>query len=130
MGHELHCNLFSATILDDIIRLTFTESGGRLTVTSLPARGSATLPGPAHVPQRILVRLTAKPAGDGSYHVTLDLWANPDPASLGPPLLSASVDHAALPAHLGVRWEKKATKASSTTLLDALRFGRTAQAAL
>ena len=130
VGHELHCNLFSATILDDIIRLTFTESGGRLTVTSLPARGSVTLPGPAHVPQRILVRLSAKPAGGGSYHVTLDLWANPDPASLGPPLLSASVDHAVLPRHLGVRWEKNATKASSTTRLDALRFGRTAQAAL
>lgn len=128
--YELHCNLFSAANLDDIIRLTFTEGDGRLTVTSLPARGSATLPGPAHVPQRILVRLTAKPAGDGSYHVKLDLWANPDPARLGAPLLGASADKAVLPRNLGVRWEKKATKASSTTLLDALRFGRDPQAVL
>lgn len=128
--YALDGNLFNESAIDDVIRLTFTESAGRLTVVSFPARGSATLPGPAREPQRILVRVTATPAAAGTFNVALDLWANPKPANLGPPALSASASKVALPPRLGVLFQKKPTTVATTTLLDALRLGRTPQEAL
>ena len=128
--YALDGNLFNESAIDDVIRLTFTESAGRITVVSFPARGSATLPGPANEPKRILVRITATHAAAGTFNVALDLWANPKPASLGPPALSASASKVALPPRLGVLFQKKPTAVATTTLLDALRLGRTPQEAL
>ena len=128
--YALDGNLFNESEIDDVIRLTFTESAGRITVVSFPARGSATLPGPANEPKRILVRVTARSASAGTFNVALDLWANPKPASLGPPALSASASKVALPPRLGVLFQKKPTAVATTTLLDALRLGRTPQEAL
>ncbi len=128
--YELQVNPFNETAIDDVIRLTFTESAGRISVVSFPARGSATLPGPSNQPQRILICCKAVPAGPGIFNVELDLWANPNPAQLGPPAFSASASKVALPPRLGVLFQKKPTAVGTTTRLENVRLGRTPQEAL
>lgn len=148
-SYELQGNLFNESAIDDVIRLTFTESAGRITVASFPAHSSAALPGPANESQRILVSIKATPVDAGTFNVELDLWANPNlappsppqkgrrrrpaspiPAPLGPPALRASASKAALPPRLGVLFQKKADAGATTTLISDLRLGRTPQEAL
>ncbi len=128
--YELQANLFSETAIDDIIRLSFTESAGRITVVSFPARGSATLPGPSDRPQQLLIRVTATPAGPGLFNIALDLWAHPNPAQLGPAAFRAFATKVALPPRLGVRFQKNPTAVATTTRVEPLRLGRTPQEAL
>ncbi|MCE9611103.1 MAG: protein kinase [Chthoniobacter sp.] len=124
--YELQANVFSETAMDEVIRLSFSETAGRLTVVSFPARGSATLPGPAHVPQPLLIRCQATPAGPGRFNVTLDLWANPTLAALGPPAFSAAASKISLPNRIGVLFQKKPTLTATTTVIEGLVIGKTA----
>ena len=128
--YELQGNFFNEAAIDDVIRLTFTESAGRISVVSFPARGSTTLPGPSTQPQRILIRCKAAPAGPGIFNVELELWANPNLAQLGPPALSASASKVALPPRLGVLFQKRPTAVATTTRIDDLRLGHNRMEAL
>ena len=128
--YELQANLFSETAIDDGLRLTFTESKGVLSLVSFPAGRSATLPGPANQPQQILVKVAATAAGPGLFNLALELWANPNPAQLGPPAFTASASKVALPPRLGVRFQKSPSTVPTTTRVDPLRFGPNPQEAL
>ena len=128
--YELQANLFSETAIDDGLRLTFTESKGVLSLVSFPAGRSATLPGPANQPQQILVKVAATAAGPGLFNLALELWANPNPAQLGPPAFTASASKVALPPRLGVRFQKSPSTVPTTTRVAPLRFGPNPQEAL
>ena len=130
-GGELHCNFVTEAGINDIIRLTFTEKGSSLVLSSLPPSSSPSLPGPAEEPKRIVGRVTALPVGSGKFDVTMDLWANPDPAAFGGNnphrTLTIASQKATLPAQFDVQFLKRKGAVPTTTLIDELRFGPTAK---
>ncbi|MEI8106829.1 MAG: serine/threonine-protein kinase [Verrucomicrobiota bacterium] len=124
---QMQWNFFSGSNIDELIRVNLTENAGKITVSTFPEQGSATLPGPSNQLQHIVIGFEATPAGAklaGKFHLTLRIWLN-SPA--GNPLLTTTASGVELPGHFGVRFQGEKTTSPLTLRLDRLRFGRTPQ---
>ena len=125
--HQMQWNFFSGSNIDELIRLNLTENAGKITLSTFPEQGSATLPGPSNQLQRLVVGFEATPAGAklaGKFQLTMKIWLN---SPTGNPLLSTTASGVELPGHFGVRFQGEKTAAPLTLRLDRLRFGRTPQ---
>ena len=125
--HQMQWNFFSGSNIDELIRLNLTENAGKITLSTFPEQGSATLSGLSNQLQRMVIGFEATPAGAkpaGKFHLTLRIWLN-SPA--GKPLLTTTVSGVELPGHFGVRFQGQKTASPMTLRLDRLRFGRTPQ---